>query len=104
MSAWHAGTMMLCSRSVTGWWPKTTTDTTGYSPKGKTAAAVTLAGGVLPPIVGLAHPVRDGLSFATRPEPCPARIALVHGIAPGGGHVALVLGRLGPEPRLLRVA
>jgi 3-oxoacyl-[acyl-carrier-protein] synthase II len=69
-----------------------------------TAAAVTLAGGVLPPLVGLAHPVRDGLSFATRPEPCRARIALVHGIAPGGGHVALVLGRPGPEPRLLRVA
>ena len=68
------------------------------------AATVTLAGGVLPPLVGLEHPVRDGLGFAARPEACPARIALVHGIAPGGGYVALVLGRMGPEPRLLRVA
>jgi 3-oxoacyl-[acyl-carrier-protein] synthase II len=68
------------------------------------AAAVTLAGGVLPPLRELEHPVRPGLGFARGAEPCPARLALVHGLAPGGGHVALVLGRPEPAPRLLRVA
>jgi 3-oxoacyl-[acyl-carrier-protein] synthase II len=68
------------------------------------AACVTLAGGVLPPLVALDHPVRPGLGFARRAEACAARLALVHGIAPGGGYAALVLGRAEPAPRRLRVA
>jgi hypothetical protein len=68
------------------------------------AACVTLAGGMLPPLVGLDHPVRPGLGFARRAEPCAARLALVHGLAPGGGHVALVLGRAELSARRLRVA
>ena len=57
------------------------------------AAVATLRGGRLPGLPDLAHPVRDDLAFATGPadEPIVARAVLVHGLARGGGHAALVL-------------
>jgi hypothetical protein len=53
----------------------------------------TLRGGRLPGLPDLAQPVRDDLAFATglADEPIAARAVLVHGLARGGGHVALVL-------------
>jgi 3-oxoacyl-[acyl-carrier-protein] synthase II len=57
------------------------------------AARVTLAGGQVPGMGDLAEPVRAGLPFvAGRARAvAPARVALVHGLARGGGHAALVL-------------
>jgi 3-oxoacyl-[acyl-carrier-protein] synthase II len=69
-------------------------------------AALAVAGrSPVPPLPDLAHPVRPDLRFVTRPaggspEVAP-RTALVHGLARGGSHVALVLraleGRSGQE-------
>ncbi len=57
------------------------------------AAVATLGGGRLPGLPDLADPVRHDLAFATDPagESIAARAVLVHGIARGGGHAALVL-------------
>ncbi len=58
------------------------------------AAAVTTIGeGRLPGLPDLAAPVRAGFAFATGPAGrVPAgRVVLVHGLARGGGHAALVL-------------
>ena len=58
------------------------------------AAATTLAGGKLPGLPDLAAPVRDDFTFATGPaSEIAARAVLVHGLARGGGHAALVLTR-----------
>jgi 3-oxoacyl-[acyl-carrier-protein] synthase II len=56
------------------------------------ATSVTLARGRVPLLPDLAQPVRDGLAFARTAEPDgrPMRTVLVHGLAPGGGHVALL--------------
>jgi 3-oxoacyl-[acyl-carrier-protein] synthase II len=55
-------------------------------------AALALADGRLPPLPDLQEPIR-ALDFVTpvRVKGGPARIVLVHGLARGGGHVALVL-------------
>jgi 3-oxoacyl-[acyl-carrier-protein] synthase II len=57
------------------------------------AAVTTVAAGRLPGLPDLATPVREGFAFATGPAgPVPpGRPALVHGLARGGGHAALVL-------------
>jgi 3-oxoacyl-[acyl-carrier-protein] synthase II len=59
------------------------------------AAATLLAGGPLPGLPDLATPVRSGWPFAVGPpRPLPdARAVMVHGLARGGGHAALVLTR-----------
>jgi len=58
------------------------------------AAVATLAGGRLPGLPDLAHPVREDLGFVTGPGcALAARTVLVHGLAAGGGHAAIVLGR-----------
>lgn len=62
------------------------------------AAVATLAGGRLPVLPDLRAPVRDGLAFArgAAADAFTGRTVLVHGLAPGGGHAALVLERAGP--------
>jgi 3-oxoacyl-[acyl-carrier-protein] synthase II len=57
------------------------------------AAVTTLGAGEVPGLPDLAAPVREGVRFARGPRvPVPApRAVLVHGIARGGGHAALVL-------------
>jgi len=57
------------------------------------AAATTLGAGRLPGLPDLTTPVRDGVAFAIGrgAEPIRARGVLVHGLARGGGHAALVL-------------
>src|SRR5262245_39881113 len=57
------------------------------------AAVTTLGEGRLPGLPDLAEPVREGFAFATGPaRRVPRRRAvLVHGVARGGGHAALVL-------------
>lgn len=59
------------------------------------AAVTTLASGRLPRLPDLAVPTRPGLDFVTevRPAPVAARTVLVHGLARGGAHAALVLTR-----------
>lgn len=59
------------------------------------AAVATLAGGRVPSLPDLQAPVRQGLPFATRATAglFEARTVLVHGLARGGAHAALVLGR-----------
>jgi len=55
------------------------------------AVAVTLPSGRLPALPDLADPVRGDLRFATAADGSePPRAVLVHGVARGGGHVALV--------------
>jgi hypothetical protein len=55
----------------------------------------TLGEGWLPRLPDLRDPVRDGLDFAAPGTPAgvDARVVLVHGLARGGGHAALVLRR-----------
>jgi 3-oxoacyl-[acyl-carrier-protein] synthase II len=57
------------------------------------AAAATVAAGRLPGLPDLAEPVRADLAFARGPAAPvgPVRAVLVHGLARGGGHAALVL-------------
>lgn len=59
------------------------------------AAVATLGGGRLPPLPDLRAPVREGFAFATdgAAGSFAARTVLVHGLARGGGHVALFLER-----------
>ncbi|HEV8310366.1 MAG TPA: beta-ketoacyl synthase N-terminal-like domain-containing protein [Methylomirabilota bacterium] len=59
------------------------------------AAVATVAGGELPGLPDLAVPAREGFAFARGPVvPLPgARAVLLHALARGGGHAALVLGR-----------
>jgi hypothetical protein len=58
------------------------------------AAATTIARGRLPGLPDLAAPLRDDFAFATGPaREIAARTVLVHGLARGGGHAALVLTR-----------
>jgi 3-oxoacyl-(acyl-carrier-protein) synthase len=59
------------------------------------AAALGVAGSAVPALPDLAEPIRPELGFvrdraASRLEPAP-RTALVHGLARGGSHIALVL-------------
>jgi 3-oxoacyl-[acyl-carrier-protein] synthase II len=58
------------------------------------AAVSTVAAGRVPGLPDLAAPVREGFAFVTGPggRVPPGRPALVHGLARGGGHAALVLG------------
>lgn len=58
------------------------------------AAVATLGAGFVPGLPELAEPVRPGLAYAIGPGAvaCRTDAVLVHGLAPGGGHVALVLG------------
>jgi 3-oxoacyl-[acyl-carrier-protein] synthase II len=68
------------------------------------AAALTVAGGAIAPLPDLAEPVRDGLRFARAPGGAASDkfpvTALVHGLARGGTHVALVLRARGDGLRV----
>ena len=59
------------------------------------AAALAVAGSAVPALPDLSEPIRPDLRFVTRPTESGAgaapRTALVHGLARGGTHVALVL-------------
>jgi 3-oxoacyl-[acyl-carrier-protein] synthase II len=59
------------------------------------AAALAVAGSPVPALPDLAEPIRGDLRFVTNPAKSRSdgapRTALVHGLARGGGHVALVL-------------
>jgi 3-oxoacyl-(acyl-carrier-protein) synthase len=59
------------------------------------AAALAVAGSPVPSLTELTEPIRRDLRFATDPERSRSEgapnTALVHGLARGGGHVALVL-------------
>jgi 3-oxoacyl-(acyl-carrier-protein) synthase len=59
------------------------------------AAALAVAGSPVPTLPDLAEPIRGDLRFVTNPAKSRSdgapRTALVHGLARGGGHVALVL-------------
>ena len=64
------------------------------------AAALAVAGAAIPALPDLSDPVRPDLRFVTdpnggRPAVAP-RVVLVHGLARGGTHVALVLRASGP--------
>ncbi len=65
------------------------------------AAVATLGGGRLPPLPDLRTPVRGGFAFATNggAGSRSAQTVLVHGLARGGGHVALLLERAGAARR-----
>jgi 3-oxoacyl-[acyl-carrier-protein] synthase II len=55
------------------------------------AAALAVAGAPVPALSELDAPIRRDLRFVTRPVEGGAETALVHGVARGGAHVALVL-------------
>jgi hypothetical protein len=59
------------------------------------AAALAVAGSPVPALPDLTEPIRRDLRFVTDPAQTRAdgapRTTLVHGLARGGGHVALVL-------------
>jgi 3-oxoacyl-(acyl-carrier-protein) synthase len=57
------------------------------------AAALAVAGSGVPALPGLSEPIRQDLRFVTRPAESDGapETALVHGLARGGTHVALVL-------------
>jgi 3-oxoacyl-(acyl-carrier-protein) synthase len=63
------------------------------------AAALAVAGAGVATLPDLAEPTRRDLHFATRPDQGrperPVETALVHGLARGGSHVALVLRAVG---------
>jgi 3-oxoacyl-[acyl-carrier-protein] synthase II len=65
------------------------------------AAALAVAGSAVPALPDLSEPIRPDLRFVTRPAESRSgaapRTALVHGLARGGTHVALVLRAAGPE-------
>src|SRR5262249_8186684 len=55
------------------------------------AAALAVAGSPVPALPALSEPIRPDLRFVTAAIESRPRTALVHGVARGGAHVALVL-------------
>jgi 3-oxoacyl-[acyl-carrier-protein] synthase II len=66
------------------------------------AAALAVAGAHVPALPALSEPIRRDLSFVTRSgeggSDCPPKTALVHGLARGGAHVALVFRAYNGHP------
>jgi len=58
------------------------------------AAAATVRQGISPTLDYLRQPIRMDVRFAVEPVAPPPAVVLVHGLAPGGLHVAIVIGRL----------
>jgi 3-oxoacyl-[acyl-carrier-protein] synthase II len=72
------------------------------------AAALAVAGSGVAPLSDLSEPIRQDLQFARRPTDAraesPPATALVHGLARGGTHVALLLRAFDPRGDRPRVA
>jgi 3-oxoacyl-(acyl-carrier-protein) synthase len=58
------------------------------------AAAVTVRQGISPRLDYLRQPIRPDVRFAVQPVAPPPAVVLVHGLAPGGVHTAILIGRL----------
>jgi 3-oxoacyl-(acyl-carrier-protein) synthase len=58
------------------------------------AATVTVRQGINPTLDYLHKPIRTDVRFALQPVTPPPAIVLVHGLAPGGVHTAILIGRL----------
>jgi 3-oxoacyl-(acyl-carrier-protein) synthase len=57
------------------------------------AAVATVRQGISPTLDYLRQPIRTDVRFAVQPVAPPA-VVLVHGLAPGGVHAAILIGRL----------
>ena len=57
------------------------------------AAAATVRQGISPTLDYLRQPIRTDVRFVVQPVAPPA-VVLVHGLAPGGVHTAILIGRL----------
>ena len=58
------------------------------------AAAATVRQGINPMLDYLRQPIRTDVRFAVQPVAPPPAVVLVHGLAPGGVHTAILIGRL----------
>jgi 3-oxoacyl-(acyl-carrier-protein) synthase len=58
------------------------------------AAVVTVRQGISPRLDYLCQPIRTDVRFAVQPVALPPAVVLVHGLAPGGVHTAMLIGRL----------
>ena len=58
------------------------------------AAAATVRQGISPRLDYLRQPIRTDVRFAVQPVAPPPAVVLVHGLAPGGVHTAILIGRL----------
>ena len=58
------------------------------------AAAVTVRQGISPRLDYLCQPIRTDVRFAVQPAALAPAVVLVHGLASGGAHTAILLGRL----------
>ena len=58
------------------------------------AAAATVRQGIGPTLDYLRQPIRTDVRFAVQPVAPPPAVVLVHGLAPGGVHTAILIGRL----------
>jgi 3-oxoacyl-(acyl-carrier-protein) synthase len=58
------------------------------------AAAVTVRQGISSRLDYLCQPIRTDVRFAVQPAVPPPAVVLVHGLAPGGVHTAILVGRL----------
>lgn len=58
------------------------------------AAVVTVGRGIAPILHYLCQPMRADVRFVVQPLPQPPAVVLVHGLARGGTHIAMLVGRL----------
>ena len=58
------------------------------------AAAATVRQGISPTLDYLRQPIRTDVRFAVQPVASPPAVVLVHGLAPGGVHAAILIGCL----------
>jgi len=58
------------------------------------AAVATVRQGISPTLDYLRQPIRTDVRFAVQPVAPPPAVVLVHGLAPGGVHTAILIGRL----------
>jgi len=58
------------------------------------AAATTVRQGISPTLDYLRQPIRTDVRFAVEPVAPPPAVVLVHGLAPGGVHTSILIGRL----------
>jgi 3-oxoacyl-(acyl-carrier-protein) synthase len=58
------------------------------------AAAATVRQGISPKLDYLRQPIRMDVHFVVQPVVKPPAVVLVHGLAPGGMHTAILIGRL----------
>jgi len=58
------------------------------------AAVATVRQGISPTLDYLRQPIRTDVRFAVQPVTPPPAVVLAHGLAPGGVHTAILIGRL----------